>query len=113
VEGSSWFFSRAAIPARVRTWRTVRLVGADSPHGTGWPRVLRVRRVFLSVFVSIRLVVWFWPEEVCRTVRIWVADRPREGRTIRPAVADRPRGTSCSWTVRGPGTDYPRGWVLV
>jgi hypothetical protein len=69
--------------------------------------------VFLSVFALIHLVVWFWPKGVCRTVRVRVADRLREGRIVRPEVADRPRGTSCSRTVRGPGMDHARGWVLV
>jgi hypothetical protein len=55
------------------------------------PGVLRVRCVFLSVFISIRLASGFWPGGVWRTVR--------------PDVADRPRGTSCSRTVRGRGTD--------
>jgi hypothetical protein len=39
--------------------------------------------VFLSVFVSIRLAVWFLPEGVCRTVRVGVADCPHEGWTVR------------------------------
>jgi hypothetical protein len=69
VVGSSRFCSRPAVPASVRTWRTVRLVGADSPRGASWPRVLRVHRVFLSVFISIRLASCFWPGEVWRTVR--------------------------------------------
>jgi hypothetical protein len=97
----------------VRAWRTVRLWAADSPRGAFWPRVLRVCRVFLSVFVLIRLVICFWLEGVCRTVRVGVADRTRVGRTIRPEAVDRPRGTSCSRTVQGPGTDRPRIWVLV
>jgi hypothetical protein len=41
VVGSSRFCSRPAAPTSVRTWRTVRLVGADSPCGASRPRVLR------------------------------------------------------------------------
>jgi hypothetical protein len=50
-----------------------------------------VLHVFFSAFVSIRLASGFWWKVVWRTVR--------------PDVADSPRGTSCSWTVRGRGTD--------
>jgi hypothetical protein len=81
------------VPASIRTWWTVRLVGADSPRGASWPGVLRVRRVFLSAFILIGLASCFWPEGVWRTARL--------------GVADRPRGTSCSRTVRGPGVDRP------
>jgi hypothetical protein len=70
-------------------------------------------RAWRTVFVSIRLAVSLWPEGVCQTVRVGVADRPREGRTVRSVVADRPRDTSCSRIVRGPGMDRPRGWVLI
>jgi hypothetical protein len=65
---------------------------ADHPSVAGGPSggevrpgVLRVSRVFLSVFVSIRLASYFW------SVGVW--------RTVRLDVADRPRGTSCSRTV--------------
>jgi hypothetical protein len=50
---------------------------------------------------------------VCRTVRVGVSARLRGGRTVRLGIADSPRGTSCSRTVRGPGTDRPRVGVLV
>jgi hypothetical protein len=61
--------------------------------------VLRVLLVFLSVFVSIRLASGFWWKLVWQTVR--------------PDVADSPRGTSCSRTVRGRGTDRPHVEVSV
>jgi hypothetical protein len=60
------------------------------------PSVLRVLRVFLSAFVSIRLASGFWWESAWRTVR--------------PDVTDCPRGTGCS---RGRGTDRPRVEVPV
>jgi hypothetical protein len=73
---------------------------ADSPSGrcrqSAWSqlaRVLRVRRVFLSVFVLILVASCFWQGKVWRTVRL--------------DVADRPHGTGCSRTVRGQGADYP------
>jgi hypothetical protein len=76
-----------------------RVVGADCPRGAFGPGVLRVLCVFLSAFVSIRLSSGFWWEGVWRTVR--------------PDVTDCPRGTNCSRTVRGRGTDRPRVEVLV
>jgi hypothetical protein len=60
-----------------RTWRTVREEGADSLRGAFGLSVLRVLRVFLSAFVSIRLASGFWWKVVWRTVRMDVADRPR------------------------------------
>jgi hypothetical protein len=75
------------------------VVGADRPRGGFRPGVLRVLRVFLSAFVLIRLASGFWWKVVWRTVR-------RD-------VADSPRGTSCSRTVRGRGTDRPRVEVPV
>jgi hypothetical protein len=81
-----------------RTWRTIREEGADSPRGAFGPGVLRVLRLFLSAFVSIRLASGFWWKEVW-----W---------TVRPDIADSPRGTSCSRTVRGRGTDRLRVEVL-
>jgi hypothetical protein len=74
--------SRAAVPAPVRTWRTVRLVGADRLRGACWPRVLRVCRVFLSACVSIRLASCFWSGDVWRTVRLDVVDRPHGTRSV-------------------------------
>jgi hypothetical protein len=94
VVGSSRSCSRPAVPVSVCTRRTVRLVGADSLRGASWPGVLCVHRVFLSVFVSIRLASCFW------LGRVW--------RTIRLDAADCPRGTSCSRTVRVQGTDRPQ-----
>jgi hypothetical protein len=71
----------AVVLAPVRTWRVVRLVNADSLRGASWPRVFRVRRMFLSVFVSIRLASCFWPVGVWRTVRATpVAHGPSEDR---------------------------------
>jgi hypothetical protein len=71
----------------------------DSPRGAFGPGVLRVLRVFLSAFFSIWLGSGFWWKEVWQTAR-------RD-------VADSPRGTSCSRTVRGRGTDRPREEVPV
>jgi hypothetical protein len=42
-----------------RAWRTVRGVLADRPRGGVRPGVLRVRRVFLSTLVSMRLASRF------------------------------------------------------
>jgi hypothetical protein len=89
--GSSRSCSRPAVPVSVRTWRTVHLVGVDSPCGASCPGVLRVHRVFLSVFVSIRLASCFWSGGVWQIVRLDVVDRPRD--------------TSCSRIVRGQGAD--------
>jgi hypothetical protein len=75
------------------------MVGVDHPCGGFCPGVLRVFRVFLSVVILIRLANGFWWKAV------W--------RTIRRDVADSPRGTSCSRTVRGCGTDRPRVEVPV
>jgi hypothetical protein len=86
---SSWF-----APRRLSAWWvwTIRV----EPFG---PSVLCVLRVFLSAFVSIQLASSFWWEGVWRTVR--------------PDVVDCPRGTSCSRTVRGRGTDRPHVKVPV
>jgi hypothetical protein len=69
-----------------------------------WCFLAQVFFVFLSTFVSIRLASGFWWKVVWRTVR--------------QDVVDSPRGTSCSRTVRGRGTDRPRvevstGWVVL
>jgi hypothetical protein len=91
VVGCSRVCSRVAVPAPVRTWRKVRLVSADSPRGASWPRVLRVRRVFLSVFISICLANCF--------VDCSLADRPpgRRGPSARhQLLADH------LWTRYGP-----------
>jgi hypothetical protein len=69
---------------RVRTVRVV-LFG---------PGVLGVLRMFLRSFVSIRLASGFWWKVVW-----WIVCQD---------VADSSRGTSCSRTVRGRGTDRPR-----
>jgi hypothetical protein len=82
-----------------RAYRTVRGVLADCPRGVVRPGDLRVRRVFLSALVSIRLASCFWPQGVWQTVR--------------PDVTDCPCVTSCSRTVRGRGTDRPRVEVPV
>jgi hypothetical protein len=93
VVGCSRVGFRAAVPAPVRTSRTVRVVGADRPRGGFCLGVLRVLRVFLSAVVLIRLASGFWWKAVWRIVRRDVADSPRD--------------TSCSRTVRGRGTDRP------
>jgi hypothetical protein len=85
--GSSRSCSQPVVPASVRTWQIVCLVGVDSPCGASWSGVLRVHRVFLNVFVSFRLASCFLSGGV------WLTDRL--------GVVDRPRGTSCSRTVRG------------
>jgi hypothetical protein len=96
VVGCSRVGSRAAVFASggqsARRVRTVRVVHFG-------PGALRVLRVFLSAFVSIRLASGFWWKVVWRTVR--------------PDVTDSPRGTSCSRTVRGRDTDRPRVEVPV
>jgi hypothetical protein len=90
VVGSSRSCSRPAILASVHTWRTVRLVGADSPRGAGWLGVLRVLREFLRVFRPIHFVGGFLLHEArgrsvleCRTVRS-EANGPRahRGRSV-------------------------------
>jgi hypothetical protein len=85
---------RLFAPRGLSAW-WVRTVHVE-PFGAG---VLRVLRMFLSAFVSIQLASGFWWEGVWRTVR--------------PDIADCPRGTSCSRTVRGCGTDHPRVEVPV
>jgi hypothetical protein len=85
-------FKRPSSVFCLRAWRTVHGHRADCPRGTIQQVVLRVRRVFLSAFVSIRLASCSWLEVVSRTVRL--------------DVADRPRGTSCSRTVQGQGVDH-------
>jgi hypothetical protein len=98
VVGCSRVGFRAAVPAPVRTLRTVRVVGADRPRGGFYPGVLCILRVFLSAVVLIRLASGVW-------------------RTVRRDVADSPRDTSCSRTVRGRGTDRLRVevpvWVIL
>jgi hypothetical protein len=69
VVGCSRVGFRAAVPAPVRTSRTVRVVGADRPRGGFCLGVLRVLRVFLSAVVLIRLASGFWWKAVWRTVR--------------------------------------------
>jgi hypothetical protein len=85
---------RLFAPRGLSVWwvRTVHV----KPFGPG---VLRVPRVFLSAFVSIRLASGFWWEGVWRTVR--------------PDVTDCLRGMSCSQTVRGHGTEHSRDKVPV
>jgi hypothetical protein len=99
VVGCSRVSFWVAVPAPIRTSRTVRVAVADRPHGGFIPGVLRVLHVFLSAVALIRLASGFWWKAVWRTVC-------RE-------VADSPRGTSCSWTIRGRGTDRPRVEVPV
>jgi hypothetical protein len=70
-----------------RTWRTVREEGADSPRGAFWPR--------------------------CSSCSSRVLERLRfdpvgQWLLVESGLADGPRGTSCSRTVRGRGTDRPR-----
>jgi hypothetical protein len=90
VVGSSRSCSRPAVPTSVRTWRTVRLVGTDSPRGASQPGVLLVRRVFLSAFILIHLVV-------CFGCTRFGGQSARRGRTVReerpdsPSSADGPR----------------------
>jgi hypothetical protein len=120
VVGSSRSCSRPAVPASVCTWRTVRLVGTDSPRGASWLGVLRVHHVFLSVFVSIRLARCFWPVVVWRIVRLDVAvacgpseDRAQTVHYSRCAT----RGSASffgpsirdPWTVRPYHTNRPSG----
>jgi hypothetical protein len=109
VVGSSRSCPRPNVPASVCTWRTVFLVGTVNPHGASWPGVLRVHRVFLSVFVSIRLASCSGLEEfggpfedMARTVcylrcttggsdfffRLSIRDQ----RTVCPYHVDRPPG---------------------
>jgi hypothetical protein len=128
VVGCSRVCSRAALPAPVRTWRTVRLVGADSPRGPSWPRVLRVLHVFLRAFRWIHFVSEFLLHEVhgrsvleCQTICVG-ADGPRAHRgwsviecamlEVRGFSSDglsQPRGQSAyaSRTVRPVSADIP------
>jgi hypothetical protein len=103
----------------LRAWRTVRGHRADCPRGAVRQVVLRVRHMFLSAFISIRLAICFWPGEVWWTVHATlVAREPSDDRaqtvhysrcatrgsififgqfvcdlwTIRPYHADRPPG---------------------
>jgi hypothetical protein len=103
--------SRADVPTSVRTWGTVRLVGADSPRGPSWPRVLRVLRVFLRAFRSIHFVGGFLLHEVrgrsvleCWMVRVW-ADGPRahRGRSVIVGAVLEVRG------LFSDGPSQPRG----
>jgi hypothetical protein len=118
VVGCSRSCSRPAVPVSVRTWRTVRLVGADSPRGAGWLGVLRVLRDFLRVFRSIHFVGGFLLHEVrgrsvleCRTVR-GGTDGPRgqhERSIIEGVVLEVRERFLDSPPQLADGPPYPRG----
>jgi hypothetical protein len=61
----------------VHTWQTVRAWSAGRPRGARQPAIRCVRREFLCRFVLIHRVGCFRLEEVCRTIRPGLPDRPR------------------------------------
>jgi hypothetical protein len=94
---------QAAVPAPVRTSRTVRVVGADRPRGGFCPGVLRVLRMFLSVVVFDSVGQWLLVES-------GLADSPqgRRGQSARhELLADRPR------TWYRPSARGGSGWVVL
>jgi hypothetical protein len=83
----------------VRTWRTVHLVGVDSPRGLGFAQFVTCSCVYVVRCIG----------EVAFLCKVF-ADRPPGARgpsARHELLADRPHDTSCSRTVRGYGTDHP------
>jgi hypothetical protein len=103
VEGCSRVGSRVAAPASVRTSRTVRVVGADCPCCTLWPRCSSCSSCVLERLCFDRVGQWF-------LVGRCLADRPpgRRGLSARhELLADRPR------TWYGPSMRRGAGWVIL
>jgi hypothetical protein len=86
-------FSWPAAPVSVRTWRTVHLVGADSPRGPEFVQFVTCSCTFLVQSVETSVFGWEW-----------FTDRPHVHRGLSTQYelpADRTRvghGPSESWT---------------
>jgi hypothetical protein len=103
--GSSRFCSWVAVPAPVCTWQTFRLVGVDNLRGANWPRVLHVRRVFLSVFVSICVASYFWQGEFGRP-SAWTSRIIRAAPVARGPSEDRARTVRYSRCTTGGSASF-------